>query len=79
MIDTTIGTRKPLPTHVGSSTSHAGSRSPQRWVRASASAITTRSSAKVTALATSMVGSARSVGSLTPIVLPESQRSLSVR
>ena len=79
MIDTAIGTRSPVPTHIGSSSSQAGSRSPQWWVSASASPITTRSIANVTALATTMVGSARNAGSVTPVVPPVSHPSLIVR
>src|SRR5690606_33142914 len=76
---TTIGTRNPVPTHVGSSTSQGGSRSPTRWVSASASATTTRSSANVTQLATTIVGSASTPGSRTPSVPPVSQSSLIAR
>jgi len=78
-IATAIGTRKPLPTHMGSSTSHAGNRSPQGEVRANASTTTTRSIANVIALATTVVGSDRNAGSRAPTVLPESQRSLMIR
>ncbi len=73
--ETTIGASRPLPTHIGSRISHAGTRRPQRWVSASTTTIAAISRAAVKALAIRITGAVIKPASGTPISTPAIQKS----
>ncbi len=78
-IASTIGSRKPVPTHAGSRIGHPGSRRPHRWVSASASTTTARSMATVALFNATTDGSSRKAGFRAPMVLPDSHSAFNVR